>query len=127
MNRMVAEADQLVLLNSVEPHYFACYTGGRKSLFPGVAGFETIQTNHKMALSPQASNLALADNPVHEDMMEAVEVFADKPIYSLQMVLDRQHRITQPTQGASSTVFRTRSSTPMITTWWRLTTALTWS
>jgi len=100
MNRMVAEADQLVLLNSVEPHYFAGYTGGRKSLFPGVAGFETIQTNHKMALSPQASNLALADNPVHEDMMEAVEVFADKPIYSLQMVLDRQHRIHSAHAGS---------------------------
>lgn len=93
MNRRAAEAERLVLLNSVEPHYFAGYTGGRKSLFPGVAGFQTIQTNHKMALNPAAANLALEGNPVHEDMMEALDVFSDKPIYSLQMVLDRQHRI----------------------------------
>jgi hypothetical protein len=32
-----------------------------------VAGFATIQGNHKLALDPAADNLALAGNPVHED------------------------------------------------------------
>ena len=38
VNRLLAEARSVVLINSVEPHYFAGYTGGRKSLFPGLAG-----------------------------------------------------------------------------------------
>ncbi|GAB4251253.1 MAG: nickel-dependent lactate racemase [Thermoleophilia bacterium] len=93
VNRRVAEARDLVLINSVEPHYFAGYTGGRKSLFPGVAGFATIEGNHKLALDPAADNLALEGNPVHEDMMEMVGMLAEKRIYSIQMVLDHQHRI----------------------------------
>jgi nickel-dependent lactate racemase len=93
VNRRLAEATDVVLINSVEPHYFAGYTGGRKSLFPGVAGFDTIQANHKLALDPAADNLALAGNPVHEDMMEMVSLLSEKHIYSIQMVLDHQHRI----------------------------------
>ena len=93
VNRRLAEATDVVLINSVEPHYFAGYTGGRKSIFPGVAGFETIQTNHKLALDPAADNLALEGNPVHEDMMEMLGMLSEKRMYSIQMVLDHQHRI----------------------------------
>ncbi len=93
VNRRLAEATDLLLINSVEPHYFAGYTGGRKSIFPGVAGFETIQGNHKLALDPAADNLALEGNPVHEDLMEMMGMLSEKRMYSIQMVLDHQHRI----------------------------------
>ncbi|HZJ03803.1 MAG TPA: nickel-dependent lactate racemase [Thermoleophilia bacterium] len=97
VNRRVLEAERLVLVNSVEPHYFAGYTGGRKSIFPGVAGFETVQANHRLALEPEAEILSLEGNPVHEDMMESIAIFREKtgnmPIFSIQMVIDRQHRI----------------------------------
>ena len=36
VNRLLAEARSVLVINSVEPHYFAGYTGGRKSLFPGI-------------------------------------------------------------------------------------------
>ncbi len=93
LNRRIAEAKDLLLINSVEPHYFAGYTGGRKSLFPGVAGYATIEANHKLALDPAADNLALEGNPVHEDLEEMVALLGDKRIYSIQIVLDHQHRI----------------------------------
>jgi nickel-dependent lactate racemase len=93
VNRRVAEAHDLLLINSVEPHYFAGYTGGRKSLFPGVAGYATIEENHKLALDPAADNLALEGNPVHEDLAEMVGLLSDKSMYSIQIVLDHQHRI----------------------------------
>jgi nickel-dependent lactate racemase len=93
VNKRVCAATRLVLINSVEPHYFAGYTGGRKTLFPGVAGFETIQGNHRLALDPAANILALEGNPVHEDLVEAQQALGGKDIYSIQMVLDRQHRI----------------------------------
>ncbi|GAB4251609.1 MAG: nickel-dependent lactate racemase [Thermoleophilia bacterium] len=97
VNRRALEAERIVAINSVEPHYFAGYTGGRKSIFPGVAGFETIQANHSLALNPEAEILRLDGNPVHEDMEECVDIFLEKSggkrIYSIQMVLDQQHRI----------------------------------
>lgn len=93
VNQQVCDAKRLLLINSVEPHYFAGYTGGRKSLFPGVAGYDTIEANHKLALDPAANILALEGNPVHEDLLEAVEILAPADMYSIQMVLDRQHRI----------------------------------
>lgn len=93
INRKVAEAERLLLISSVEPHYFAGYTGGRKSILPGVAGYQSIEANHKLGLDPAATNLALDGNPVHEDMMEAVELLGGKQMYSIQIVLDRQHRI----------------------------------
>ena len=99
VNRAVARAQNLVLLNSVEPHYFAGYTGGRKSIFPGVAGYETIERNHRLALDPAANILALNDNPVHQDMLDCLSALDDKRIYSIQMVLDRQHRIHAAAAG----------------------------
>ena len=50
VNRLGVEAHKIVIISSVEPHYFAGYTGGRKSFLPGIAAFETVEQNHKLAL-----------------------------------------------------------------------------
>jgi nickel-dependent lactate racemase len=92
MNRAVAEADRIIIINSVEPHYFAGYTGGRKSIFPGLASYSSIEQNHKLALDGRAQTFALSGNPVHEDMEEIVSIIG-KEIYSIQAVLDAHHRI----------------------------------
>jgi lactate racemase len=106
VNKKVCEAGRLVLINSVEPHYFAGYTGGRKTIFPGVAGFETVEANHKLALDPEANILALDGNPVHEDLQESLTLLGDKDIYSIQMVLDQQHRIHSAHAGELEESFR---------------------
>ncbi len=92
VNRAGVEADRIVILSSVEPHYFAGYTGGRKSFLPGIAGYRTIEQNHKLALSPRARALALEGNPVHEDMMDAIKT-VKQDIFSIMTVLDKHHRI----------------------------------
>jgi len=99
INEIAVDADRLVVITSVEPHYFAGYTGGRKSLLPGVAGYETIEQNHKLAMRSEARSLVLDGNPVHEDMVDALEVMKDKPIFSIQLVLDRHHRIYKVAAG----------------------------
>ncbi|MCP4672877.1 MAG: DUF2088 domain-containing protein, partial [Desulfobacula sp.] len=66
VNKAGVEADKIIIISSVEPHYFAGYTGGRKSFLPGIAGYKTIEQNHKLALVPEAKSLALEGNPVHE-------------------------------------------------------------
>lgn len=92
VNKAAAEADKFIIISSVEPHYFAGYTGGRKSFLPGIAGYKTIEQNHKLALAPQAKALALEGNPVHEDMMDAIKTVKQE-IFSIMTVLDKHHQV----------------------------------
>lgn len=72
LNRVAVEADLRILTGAVSVHPFAGFGGGRKALFPGVAGYETICRNHALMLQPNAKPGILAGNPVHEDLMEGV-------------------------------------------------------
>jgi nickel-dependent lactate racemase len=99
VNRAGVEAHKIVIIGSVEPHYFAGYTGGRKAFLPGIASRKTITQNHKYALRPEAKALALEGNPVHEDMIDALRTIADKEIFSIMTVLDGEHRIYAATAG----------------------------
>jgi nickel-dependent lactate racemase len=99
VNRMAVDADRLVIITSVEPHYFAGYTGGRKSFLPGVASYATIEANHKLAMMAEAQALVLEGNPVHEDMIDALEVVEGKPIFSIQTVLDRHQEVYRVAAG----------------------------
>ncbi|MCG8640773.1 MAG: nickel-dependent lactate racemase, partial [Desulfobacterales bacterium] len=92
VNKAGVEADKIIIISSVEPHYFAGYTGGRKSFLPGIAGYETIEANHKLALAPEARALALEGNPVHEDMVDAIKTVKQE-IFSIMTVLDKHHRV----------------------------------
>jgi nickel-dependent lactate racemase len=99
VNRAGVEAHKIVIIGSVEPHYFGGYTGGRKAFLPGIASRKTITQNHKYALRPEAKALALEGNPVHEDMIDALKTIADKEIFAIMTVLDGEHRIYAATAG----------------------------
>ncbi len=91
----------MVLINSVEPHYFAGYTGGRKSLFPGLAGYDTVWANHRLSMETGSQHLMLKGNPVHEDLEESLVLgIAGRQIYSIQLVLDKDHRIGFASAGS---------------------------
>ena len=68
---------RIVTIGSVEPHWFAGYTGGRKSLIPGISAYETIRQNHSMASNPEARHMKTAGNPLHEDLDEATTLVID--------------------------------------------------
>ncbi len=107
VNRLLAEARSVLVINSVEPHYFAGYTGGRKSLFPGLAGYETVWANHKLSMEAGSETLVLAGNPVHEDLEDAMAVgTAGKRVFSIQVVLDKDHRIGFAAAGSLEDTFR---------------------
>ncbi len=88
-NELIFYFPKIIVLNSVEPHYFAGFTGGRKTFIPGIAGYETITLNHKLSLSPMARTLFLEMNPVSSDMEEA-SAMVPKPIFSIQLVVDQK-------------------------------------
>jgi nickel-dependent lactate racemase len=98
LNRIIFEYDRIVATGSVEPHYFAGFTGGRKAFLPGLAAFRTIEANHERALDPRAVSLALEGNPVHEDMLDALPLIK-APIFSLMAVLDKEQRLAAAAAG----------------------------
>ncbi|MFH0915326.1 MAG: nickel-dependent lactate racemase [bacterium] len=107
VNRLLVEARSVLLINSVEPHYFAGYTGGRKSLFPGLAGYDTVWANHKLSMEAGSETLLLAGNPVHEELEEAMAIgVAGKEVFSIQLVLDKDHHIGFAAAGALEDTFR---------------------
>ncbi|MFO7677127.1 MAG: nickel-dependent lactate racemase [Thermoplasmatota archaeon] len=99
INKLVSGYGNVLVIGSVEPHYFAGYTGGRKSFLPGVASYKTIQMNHKLALSNNAKSLALSGNPVHEDMVDAMNVLNNINVFSIQTILTGDHKIYAVTAG----------------------------
>ena len=98
LNKLVFASERIIVTGSVEPHYFAGFTGGRKAFLPGVAGYQTIVANHKLALNEAAHSLALEGNPVHEDMMDALQLIK-APIFALMTVLDKEQQIAAATSG----------------------------
>jgi nickel-dependent lactate racemase len=98
LNKRLFEADRIIVTGSVEPHYFAGFTGGRKAFLPGIASYKTIEANHKQALSPKARSLALGGNPVHEDMMDALPLIK-APVFSVMAVLDKDQGVAAVTAG----------------------------
>ena len=99
INKLVTEYQNIIVIGSVEPHYFAGFTGGRKSFLPGVASYQTIEMNHKLALSDKACSLALMGNPVNEDMIDAMNVLKELNVFSIQTVLTGDHKIYAVTCG----------------------------
>jgi nickel-dependent lactate racemase len=93
LNRKAVEADLIITINSVEPHFFAGFTGGRKSLIPGLAGFETVMANHKFAKNENARTLNLDTNPLHLDLEESIRLLGEKPVLSIQCVTDRNGEV----------------------------------
>ena len=98
INKLAVVADRIIVIGSVEPHYFAGYTGGRKAFLPGIASFKSIEQNHKFALNPKSKSLVLEGNPVHEDFIDALK-FIKKDIFAIMTILDMNHNIYAATSG----------------------------
>lgn len=73
LNKIALEADLLVSEGFIEPHFFAGYSGGRKSVLPGVASRKTVMYNHNATFidSDRARTGIIEGNPIHKDMLYA--------------------------------------------------------
>ncbi|MBQ7044869.1 MAG: nickel-dependent lactate racemase [Clostridia bacterium] len=75
INKIAIEADLLVAEGFIEPHFFAGYSGGRKSVLPGIAGRQTVLANHcsEFIAHKNSRTGILDDNPIHNDMLWAAK------------------------------------------------------
>ena len=71
VNKIALECDLLITEGFIEPHFFAGFSGGRKSILPGICNAATVNENHsyKAISSPYSTTGVLEHNPIHEDMV----------------------------------------------------------
>ena len=71
VNKLALECDLLITEGFIEPHFFAGFSGGRKSILPGICNAATVNENHsyKAIASPYSTTGVLEHNPIHEDMV----------------------------------------------------------
>ena len=91
INRLAAEADLLVAEGFIEPHFFAGFSGGRKSVLPGVASRATVMYNHNSAFiaDPHSRTGVIEGNPIHNDMLYAAR--AARLDFIINVVIDAKH------------------------------------
>lgn len=92
----VMDADIVIGTGSVEFHYYAGYSGGAKSVLPGISSRETVITNHKMMMDEHAVS-GRFDGAVRQDMEEAAKIFGLD--FILNVVLDSKKEIVAAVAG----------------------------
>jgi len=99
INKLALEADLLIAEGFIEPHFFAGFSGGRKSILPGIASRETVLANHcsDFIAHKRARTGILEGNPLHEDMLYAAERV--NLSFILNVVLNGEKRIINAFAG----------------------------
>ncbi|KAF0121525.1 MAG: hypothetical protein FD151_1191 [bacterium] len=105
VNRLVAEADRVILTGTIGFHYLAGFGGGRKSILPGVASFDSCLDLHLMALNPpevggkhpMVKTGALTGNPFHHVMVQTCGMLC--PIFLFNTILSPTKEIIEIVAG----------------------------
>jgi len=97
VNRALRDFDHVVLTGAIGFHYFAGFTGGRKSICPGLASAKTIEATHMLALDFEKGGRRsgvgagkLVGNAVHEECERVAEMI--QPRFSISTVVDDRGR-----------------------------------
>ena len=90
IDRVAVETDLLVSEGFIEPHFFAGFSGGRKSVLPGVCDKTTVLGNHcgEFIASANARTGILEGNPLHIDMVAAARMA--KLQFIVNVVIDEE-------------------------------------
>jgi len=106
LDRLAVEADLLVAEGFIEPHFFAGFSGGRKSVLPGVCDRTTVLGNHcsRFIDSPNARTGKLDGNPIHEDMLAAAKMVG--LAYVVNVIIDEEKKTVAAFAGNFETAHR---------------------
>ena len=88
---------RVILTGGINFHYFAGFTGGRKSICPGLASAETIKATHMLALDFETGGRKagvgtglLDGNAVHEECERIAEMV--EPAFGVNAIVDASKR-----------------------------------
>ena len=104
LNRALKEYSHVIITGAIGFHYFAGFTGGRKSICPGLASAQTIAATHMLALDfenggrrPGVGTGLLDGNAVHEACERIAELI--NPCFSINTIVDEQGRAVRVYAG----------------------------
>lgn len=103
VNRLLAEADQVLATGTIVHHYFAGFGGGAKLFVPGVAASSTAVANHRRTVTeegrfhPCCRDGVVEGNPVIEDILDARRFMP--PHWYFAALLDGRGRIADGVCG----------------------------
>ncbi len=103
INRLAYEADLLISEGFIEPHFFAGFSGGRKSVLPGIAARESVLANHcsEFIASNHARTGNLSDNPIHTDMIWAAK--KARLAYIVNVIINSEKKVIHAVAGNMET------------------------
>ncbi len=97
VNRALKNFSHVVITGALGFHYFAGFTGGRKSICPGLASAQTIEATHMLALDFETGGRRLGvgtglldGNAVHEECERIAAMI--KPRFGINSVVDDRGR-----------------------------------
>lgn len=107
LNKTAINTELLIAEGFIESHFFAGFSGGRKSILPGIASAKTIMANHcsEFISSPYARTGVLKNNPIHKDMLYAAQ--KARLAFILNVVIDSNKKIINAFAGNSKTAHET--------------------
>ena len=75
INKNYLDAELKILTGLIEPHFYAGFSGGRKSILPGISSFETMKFMHSYQVidHPQVTNCVLQGNIFHQYGLQVAE------------------------------------------------------
>jgi len=101
-------ADRVIVTGAVTFHPMAGFSGGRKSLLPGIASSKDIYQNHRLYFNGNSVHTGtgpakIDDNPVLQDIRERTKGFTK--LWALNVVLNEQNMIEFASCGNVETVW----------------------
>ncbi|MGH9873060.1 MAG: nickel-dependent lactate racemase [Pyrinomonadaceae bacterium] len=100
VNRALKDFSHVIITGAIGFHYFAGFTGGRKSICPGLASAHTIEATHMLALDFETGETGgrragvgtglLDGNAVHEECERVAGLI--EPRFSVNCVVDERGR-----------------------------------
>ena len=99
IDKVAARAQLLIAEGFVEPHFFAGFSGGRKSVLPGICDRVTVLGNHcsRFIDSPFSRTGILDGNPINADMTAAARMAG--LAFIVNVVLDESKNIVAAFAG----------------------------
>ena len=99
VNKLALHCDLLITEGFIEPHFFAGFSGGRKSILPGICNAATVNENHsyKAIADPHSVTGVLEGNPIHKDMVCAAR--AVNVQFIMNVALDGEKKVVAAWAG----------------------------
>lgn len=105
VNKKAVECNHIVITGAIIYHFLVGWSGGKKSILPGIASFKTISLNHSLSLKEGLGSGTresvcsgnIVENPIHDDMMQAAAMV--KPTFMFNVIMGPDGNIAGAVSG----------------------------